>query len=165
MTVNKKSELLQIEEITIAENGAKVLERERKLDALLQEQVETAALMAEARERIERQGRTITELNNSLVRRDAEIDRLNNSALMLSPAYEQLRYRNTILVESLRTWLQIFEQRFDSDENQEITEASDYMTHAKFMKDNYGRDDQGFLRRVTEWYNNQPAWKQTDKLK
>lgn len=165
MTANKKeSELQHVDTVIISENGQKVLERERKLEALLQEQVETIALLQEARERIDRQGKTITTLSNSLVKRDEEIDRLNKVALESSVPYQQVKAQNTILIEYLRTWLQTFESKFDSDEDQEVTEAHDYLTHAKWMEVNCGRNCYGFIRRVQEWYDSQPAWKQRPKV-
>jgi hypothetical protein len=153
------TELIQVDKVIIAENGEKVLEREAMLKASYEQQIETIALLQEARETIERQGKELVTLNNSLVKRDEEIDRLNKSALESSVVYEMIKSRNTILTEFVRTWLQIFESKFESDKNHEVTEASDYLTQAIWMRDNAGRRDFHSIRMVQEWYDNQPAWK------
>lgn len=109
---------------------------------------EIMALSASRKEENERLTEQVLAYKVQMDSKNRYIDLLQKSAIMSS-----------IVTEYLRSWLQIFESKFES-EKPEVTEASDYLTHAKWMKEHTGREDYGMIRRVQEWYDNQPAWKQ-----
>lgn len=60
------------------------------------------------------------------------------------------------LTGSLRVWLSEFEARFDNNECASPEIAKQYIDDATHMREVYGRNDAGFISRVTHWYYSQP---------
>lgn len=158
------TELIQVDSVTIAENGEKVLERERQLKELQEERIQTLALIQEIRETIERQGKTITTLNNSLVKRDEEIDRLNQAALENSITFENIKLKLETSNMHLFKMLDEHEGAFDSDEKFASAEiCRDYLDAAMYCEKYFGRVGNK-VPQAQEWYDSLMPWEQTDKL-
>jgi len=119
----------------------------------LDEQIETLVLLQEVRELSasrkegnERLTEQVLAYKVQVESKDRYIDTLQKKAISAS-----------IVTEYLRTWLQVFESKFESDERPEVTEASDYLFHAKWMREHCGREDFGHIATVQAWYDSQPV--------
>jgi ribosome-binding ATPase YchF (GTP1/OBG family) len=162
MTATK--ELIQVDSVVIAENGEKVLERERMLEEAIMDGAKTLNLLEDARECIERQGRELTALNNSLVKRDQEIDRLNNEALKNSVQFLNVGNRLQESNNHLFKMLDEHESAFDSDETFVSPQICvDYIEAAKHCAAYFGRTNNR-IKWAQEWLDNVPTEKRTDLL-
>lgn len=121
----------------------KEIDDQFKDQALMEEIMALSASRKEEKERLTEQ---VLAYKIQVESKDRYIDTLQKKAIVAS-----------VVIEYLRTWLQTFESKFESDESPEVTEASDYLTHAKWMKEHCGREDQGMIKIVQEWYDSQPV--------
>lgn len=146
-TSNSKTELPRIDKVVIAEDGDKFL----RMQSLAKSSEELL--------------NTIDELLADKARLIKEIDKMIGKDLeksfALQDALEHTKKQAskiTIMHDFIRTNLQIFEAAFDSDENVEAQEVLDYLTQAKWMRDNYGRANNS-IKEVQEYYDNLDPWK------